>query len=119
MKQNSEGNGGFSQDDKGRLYYNYNWSQLHADLVPPNYFNRNPSHTPTTGLDVGLTLNRSVYPIRPNLAVNRGYVEGSLDEKGRLKEFTSAGGPLVYRGHAFPEDYYGNVFVCEASREFD
>ncbi|HTF17243.1 MAG TPA: hypothetical protein VK658_04170, partial [Chryseolinea sp.] len=31
------GQWGISQDDIGRLYYNYNWSQLHADLVPPNY----------------------------------------------------------------------------------
>ena len=115
VKEETEfrGQWGISQDDKGRLYYNYNWSQLHADLVPPNYFNRNPYHTVTTGLDVGLTLDRSVYPIRPNYAVNRGYVEGSLDETGRLREFTSAGGPLVYRGHAFPDAYYGNVFVCE------
>ena len=115
VKEETEfrGQWGISQDDNGRLYYNYNWSQLHADLVPPNYFNRNPYHTVTTGLDVGLTLNRSVFPIRPNRAVNRGYVEGSLDESGKLLEFTSAGSPLVYRANAFPAEYYGNVFVCE------
>lgn len=43
------GQWGLSHDDEGRLYYNYNWSQLHADLVPPNYLSRNKSHTPTPG----------------------------------------------------------------------
>lgn len=31
------GQWGISHDDEGRLFYNYNWSQLHADLVPANY----------------------------------------------------------------------------------
>ncbi len=106
------GQWGLSHDDKGRLFYNYNWSQLHADLVPPNYLHRNPNHKPTSGLDVGLTVNRSIYPIRPNPAVNRGYVPGSLDDEGKLLEFTSASAPFVYRGTAMP-DMYGNVFVCE------
>src|SRR5690606_22171982 len=58
------GQWGISHDDAGRLYYNYNWSQLHADLVPPNYLTRNKNHTPVSGIDVGLTLEKRVYPIR-------------------------------------------------------
>ncbi len=107
------GQWGISHDDKGRLYYNYNWSQLHADLVPPNALSRNAHHTPTSGIDVGLTTDLRIYPIRPNPAVNRGYIPGSLDENGRLLEFTSASSPLVYRGTALSEEFYGNVFVCE------
>ncbi|MGA0559951.1 DUF7133 domain-containing protein [Larkinella sp. VNQ87] len=107
------GQWGISHDDEGRLYYNYNWSQLHADLVPPNYLSRNKNHTPTTGIDVGLTLDRRVYPIRPTPAVNRGYIPGTLDKGGRLQEFTAACSPLVYRGTALPTEYKGNVFVCE------
>lgn len=107
------GQWGLSHDDKGRLYYNYNWSQLHADLVPPNYFSRNRHHTATTGIDQGLTIDRRVYPIRPNPAVNRGYIPGTLDKKGQLLEFTAACSPLVYRGVALPNEYAGNVFVCE------
>ncbi|MDB5241405.1 MAG: dehydrogenase, partial [Spirosoma sp.] len=107
------GQWGISHDDKGRLYYNYNWSQLHADVVPPNYLSRNKHHTPTTGIDVGLTVDRRIYPIRPNPAVNRGYIPGTLDKEGRLLEFTAACSPLVYRGTALPADYSGNVFVCE------
>jgi len=109
------GQWGICHDDKGRLYYNYNWSQLHADLVPPNYFSRNKNHTPTTGIDHGLTIDRRIYPIRPNPAVNRGYIPGTLDKRGRLLEFTAACSPFYYRGTALPKEYYGNVFVCEPS----
>ncbi len=107
------GQWGISHDDEGRLYYNYNWSQLHGDLVPPNYLSRNKNHTPTTGIDHGLTIDRRVYPIRPTPAVNRGYIPGTLDNEGRLREFTAACSPLVYRGTALPQEYSGNVFVCE------
>ncbi|MFN8356380.1 MAG: dehydrogenase [Spirosomataceae bacterium] len=109
------GQWGMSHDDEGHLFYNYNWSQLHADLVPPNYLNRNKHHIPTSGIDHGLTLDRRVYPIRPNPAVNRGYIPGTLDASGRLQEFTAACSPWVYRGSVFPVDYQGNAFVCEPS----
>ncbi len=107
------GQWGLSHDDAGRLHYNYNWSQLHADLVPPNTLSRNKNHTPTTGIDQGLTLDRRVYPIRPTPAVNRGYIPGTLDPNGKLLEFTAACSPLVYRGAALPTEFRGNVFVCE------
>lgn len=109
------GQWGICHDDEGRLVYNYNWSQLHADLVPPNYLSRNKNHKPTTGIDYGLTVDRRIYPIRPNPAVNRGYIPGTLDKEGRLLEFTAACSPLFYRGTALPLQYYGNVFVCEPS----
>lgn len=109
------GQWGISHDDEGRLHYNYNWSQLHADLIPPNYLSKNKNHTPTSGIDHGLTIDRRVYPIRPNPAVNRGYIPGTLDSTGRLLEFTAACSPLVYRGTVFPKGYQGNVFVCEPS----
>ncbi|ADB39975.1 DUF7133 domain-containing protein [Spirosoma linguale] len=109
----ARGQWGISHDDRGRLHYNYNWSQLHADLVPPNYLSRNKHHTPTTGIDHGLTIDRRVYPIRPNPAVNRGYIPGTLDKDGRLLEFTAACSPLVYRGQTLPASFYNNVFVCE------
>ncbi|MDB5246964.1 MAG: dehydrogenase [Segetibacter sp.] len=109
------GQWGICHDDEGRLIYNYNWSQLHADLVPPNYLSRNKNHKPTTGIDHGLTVDRRVYPIRSNPAVNRGYIPGTLDKQGRLLEFTAACSPLFYRGTALSKEYYGNVFVCEPS----
>ncbi|MBC7946347.1 MAG: c-type cytochrome [Chitinophagaceae bacterium] len=109
------GQWGLSHDDEGRLYYNYNWSQLHADLVPPNYLGRNKNHTPTSGIDHGLTIDRRVYPVRSNPAVNRGYIPGTLDDAGRLIEFTAACSPFYYRATTLPNEYYGNVFVCEPS----
>src|SRR5690349_12236926 len=109
------GQWGISHDDAGRLFYNYNWSQLHADLVPPSSLSRNPHHKPTTGIDHGLTLDRRVYPIRSNPAVNRGYIPGTLDDQGRLREFTAACSPYVYRAHNLPNEYYGNAFVAEPS----
>jgi len=107
------GQWGMAHDDAGRLFYNYNWSQLHADLVPPNTLGRNENHQPSSGIDHGLTLERKIFPIRSNTAVNRGYVPGTLDENGRLLEFASACGPLIYRGDVLPADYKGNAFVCE------
>lgn len=107
------GQWGITQDDKGRLIYNYNWSQLHGDLVPANYLSRNKNHKPSTGIDHGYTIDRRVYPIRSNLAVNRGYIPGTLDSANRLLEFTSACSPVIYRSHLFSKEYYGNVFVME------
>lgn len=109
------GQWGLSHDDEGRLFYNYNWSQLHADLVPPNTLSRNPNHTPTTGIDHGVTTDRRIYPIRSNPAVNRGYVPGTLNKDSMLLEFTAACSPFYFRGTALPKAYYGNAFVCEPS----
>lgn len=106
------GQWGISHDDAGRLFYNYNWSQLHTDLVPPNMLGRNPHHTPTSGLNVGIAQSRRVFPIRATPAANRGYIPGALDDQGRLLEFTSAGAPFIYRGTALP-GHRGNAFVCE------
>ncbi len=115
LKEETEfrGQWGITQDNYGRLVYNYNWSQMHGDQVPPNYFGRNPNHEPTTGLDFGLTNERRVYPSRPTPAVNRGYIPGVLDAKGSLMEFTSACSPFVYRGGHLGKDFEENVLVCE------
>lgn len=109
----ARGQWGMSHDDQGRLIYNYNWSQLHGDLVPANYLSRNKNHVSSTGIDHGLTIDRRIFPIRPNPAVNRGYIPGTLNEEGKLLEFTSACSPLVFRSTLFPKEYYGNAFVCE------
>lgn len=106
------GQWGICQDDQGRLFYNYNHSQLHSDLVPPNALTRNPNHQPSTGLSIGVTDSNRVYPIRPTPAVNRGYIPGVLDDKDRIKQFTSACAPFIYRGNLFPA-FRENAFVCE------
>ena len=106
------GQWGLSQDDYGRLYYNYNFSQLHTDLAPPNYLTRNPHHTPTSGLNVSLSASQQVFPQRPTPAVNRGYIPGALDASGRIQEFTAAAAPFIYRGDLM-EGLRGDAFVCE------
>ncbi len=113
-KTETRGQWGICQDNFGRLFYNYNHSQLHADVVPPNALTRNPNHQPTTGLSVGVTTTNQVFPIRPNLATNRGYIPGALDESGSIKQFTSACAPLIYREALFP-NFAGNAFVCETA----
>ena len=106
------GQWGICQDNWGRLFYNYNHSQLHADFVPPNTLTRNPNHEPSTGLGAGVALSNEVFPIRPTRAANRGYIPGALDEEGRIKQFTSACAPMIYRGALF-SGFAGNSFVCE------
>lgn len=116
LKEETEfrGQWGIDKDDFGRLYYNYNWSQLHADLVQPNQLNRNPHFESTTGIDHGLTIDRRVFPARPNPAINRGYIPGTLDEDGKLLEFTSACSPFVQRNSdVFSDKLYNSVMVCE------
>ncbi|MEM1444360.1 MAG: dehydrogenase, partial [Verrucomicrobiota bacterium] len=105
------GQWGISQDDYGRLYYNYNHSQLHSDQVPPNTLTRNENHDPSTGLSVGVTNTNEVFPIRPNTATNRGYIPGALDENGSIKQFTSACAPFIYREALLPA-FSGNAFVA-------
>jgi hypothetical protein len=115
VKQKTEfrGQWGICHDNLGRLYYNYNWSQLHADLVPPNYLSANPHHQPTSGIDYSVAQDRRIFPVRENPAINRGYIEGTLDQQGRLIEFTSACAPYIYRGDLFNKEIVGNAFVCE------
>ncbi len=115
VKEKTEfrGQWGISKDNYGRLYYNYNWDQLRADLIPPNYLNRNPQHLATDGINVQISTNQTIHPIRMNTGVNRAYRPNILDERGRLREFTSACSPIVYRGNQFPKEFIGDVFVLE------
>ncbi len=107
------GQWGLSQDDFGRLFYNVNDNQLRGDIAPPNYLMRNPRHVSASGINVAVSTNQFVFPIRMSTGVNRGYRPGILDAQGRLREFTAACAPTVYRGGQFPAEFDGNVFVCE------
>ncbi len=101
IKEKTEfrGQWGITQDDFGRLYYNVNNSQLHADLFPPNYSLRNTNFIPIHALNQRIATNQAIFTLRPNTGVNRGYRPGVLNDRGHLKEFTSACAPLVYRGN--------------------
>jgi mono/diheme cytochrome c family protein/glucose/arabinose dehydrogenase len=109
---NFRGQWGLSQDDFGHLFHNSNSDQMRADVIPSSYLNRNPNLGRTTGLNWKVAKEQLVWPIRVNPGINRGYRPEMLREF-KLKEFTAACAPWIYRADLFPADSYGNAFVCE------
>lgn len=113
------GQWGIAQDDGGRLYYNYNSSPLHADLVPGPYpatiedTVRPPRANGETPLLVNVSIadDFSLFPAHLTPLVTLG--ASDLREEGTLKKYSAACGPLIYRGDLFPAAYRGNAFVCE------
>jgi len=113
------GQWGITQDDAGRLYYNYNASPLHTDVIPGEYVVR------AGGVDLSKPRNlmgkaavnrsiaedKSLYPSRVTPLVTLG--ASDLRPDGTLKQFSSACAPLVFRGDGLPEAFRGNVFVCD------
>src|SRR5439155_17046638 len=96
----------------GRLFYNGNSDYLRGDVIPSRYTSRN-AHFPGFGSNMQLDADQSCYPAIAS-AVNRGYRQNYL-VNGRLKNFTAACSPMIYRGGIFPEEFDGNAFVCEPS----
>lgn len=109
------GQWGISQDNYGRLYYNGNSTNLEGDYFSPGLGATNKNQRGVAGFDERIVPNNRVYPIRPTPGVNRGYMDGILDDSLRLRNFTAACGPLIYRGDLFGPDYAGNAFVAEPS----
>jgi len=103
---------GISQDNFGRLYYNYNEIQIAGDYVLPNTFISNPYMKPKEAINKMLTDDQHVYPLHPT-TVNRGYAKGILNKDSLLVNVTAACGPIIYRGDQFPDSYIQNAFVCE------
>ena len=107
------GQWGLAQDDDGHLFYNSNQDPLRVDILPAHYLARNPDYESGGGLNVRVYADQLVWPARVNPGVNRGYRDGILRENGRLKEFTAACAPHIYRGGAFGAEFEGNAFICE------
>ncbi|MEZ4933684.1 MAG: c-type cytochrome [Saprospiraceae bacterium] len=105
------GQWGLTHDNQGRLFYNSNSDPLIGDYVMPNVLIQNPFQKIKYGLQQRIADDFRVFPYQAT-AVNRGYEEGVLDENDKLTTFTSACGPLIYLGGQFPDQYYGNAFVC-------
>ncbi len=114
-KVSGKGQWGIAQDDLGRFYYNNNSEILRADCVPSHYFSRNPAIKSNTGINILAVKDQSTWPVRPTPGVNRGYRSGQLRDDSTLATVTAACGPGVYRAEQFPEEFRGNVFVCEPS----
>jgi mono/diheme cytochrome c family protein len=104
---------GLSRDDFGRLFYTSNSDQLRGDLVPSHYFSGKAARQKFPGIGIQIAKDQSVWPIRVNPGVNRGYQPETLRDDGTLAKFTAACGPCIYRGGSFPAEFQGNAFVCE------
>jgi mono/diheme cytochrome c family protein/glucose/arabinose dehydrogenase len=106
---------GLCQDDQGRLYFNYNSDLLRCDLLPTEAFSRNPLLRNATSVNARVVTDQTVWPSHPTPGVNRGYDDKTLREDGTLTTATATCGALIYRGDAFPAEYYGNAFIPEPS----
>ncbi len=109
----SRGQWGLSQDDWGRLFHNSNSDLLRCDLLPPQYYDRNPNLTVRTAVNHQAMKDQTTWPSHPTPGVNRGYAEDQLRPDGTLKTVTATCGASVYRGELFPNEFRGNVFIPE------
>lgn len=105
------GQWGIAQDDRGRLYYNYNEDWLRCDLVPRAYARRDGAAAMLPGMNHRLAPDPRPFPAQPTPGVNRGSRDGMLKD-GMLQRHTAACAPLVYRGDAV-DGCDGDAFVCE------
>ena len=109
------GQWGITQDDYGRLFYNTNSENLLGDYFSPGLGAENTNQKSVAGFVTKVVDDNRVYPVRPTPGVNRGYMEGVLDDSLRLVNFTAACGPVIYQGNTFGDAYKGNAFVAEPS----
>lgn len=105
-----------SQDDAGRVYRNVNDAPLFIDYTPARYFLRNPNAARTRGLYESLIdqLDATIYPVRQNRGVNRGYRDPFFRPDGSSIVIQGAGSPTVYRGDKYPTDVRGSVFITDS-----
>ena len=107
----NRGQWGITQDDVGRLYFNYNSDQLRGDMIPTEYLSRNPNYKPNGG-NWRVETDQTTWSSRPNPGINRGYEPGNL-RNGRLATVTATCGPTIFRGTVLGDDAYGNAFIPE------
>jgi putative membrane-bound dehydrogenase-like protein len=105
-----------SQDDAGRVYRNVNDAPLFVDYTPARYFLRNPNAARTRGLYESLIdqMAATVYPLRQNRGVNRGYRDPFFRADGSSIVIQGAGSPTVYRGDKYPPGVRGSVFISDS-----
>ncbi|MGV3663431.1 MAG: DUF7133 domain-containing protein, partial [Prosthecobacter sp.] len=81
------------------------------DMWPSHYRLRNPLHAKAGGR-ISPPVNQAVWPIRVTPGTNRAYIPENMDGH-KLKNFTAACSPWIYRGDLFPAEALGNAFACE------
>jgi mono/diheme cytochrome c family protein/glucose/arabinose dehydrogenase len=112
----SRGQWQVSQDDAGRIYRNVNDSPLFVDYTPSRYFLRNPNSARTRGLYELLIeqADATVYPVRNNRGVNRGYRDPFFRADETSVVIQGAGTPTIYRGDVYPKELQGNAFITDS-----
>ena len=105
------GQWGLTFDQRGRFYYNNNSLPLATDLVMPNTLDNNIYQEVMHNQNLSIATNKRIYPLQAT-SVNRGYIDGVLDDAGRVKEFTSACAPLIFTGDKLGPQGVDNAFVC-------
>ena len=105
-----------SQDDAGRIFRNVNDSPLFVDYTTSRYFLRNPNGARTRGLYELLIeqTDATVYPVRDNRGVNRGYRDPFFRSDESSIVIQGASGPTIYRGDAYPKELHGNAFIPDS-----
>ncbi len=105
-----------SQDDAGRIYRNVNDSPLFVDYTPSRYYLRNPNGARTRGLYELLIeqTDATVFPVRDNRGVNRGYRDPFFRADESSIVIQGASGPMIYRGDAYPKELHGNAFIPDS-----
>jgi mono/diheme cytochrome c family protein len=111
----SRGQWGMTQDDYGRIFYNFNSDFLRANFVPEHYYKRNPNFPCTAGVGAQVMKDQTIWPSAPTPGVNRGYEKGALRADGTMAKCTATCGAAIYRGGLFPEEFAGNAFIPEPS----
>jgi len=104
------GQWGITKNNQGHLFYNDNSNPLYGDYLMPGQITRNPYQHTKAGESQLICKDRRLFPLQAT-AVNRGYLDGMLDKDDKLLNFTSACGPVIYRGGAW-DDVYNAAFVC-------
>ncbi len=115
---------GITFDDAGNKFTCSNSRHIIADMYDEAAALRNPYYTPPAP-DVNIAVDgpaAEIYRISPDepWRVIRtqwrvaGLVSGPVEGGGRPSGyFSGAGGIMIYRGDAFPPEYYGNAFVTD------
>jgi putative membrane-bound dehydrogenase-like protein len=118
------GQHGLAMDDQGRKFLCSNVYPLQQVLYDDRYAARNPFFAPPgPARDINaedpLAPLKRISPLEP-WRVTRSLLAADSDRKDGEEAraggvFTSASGITMYRGDAFPKEFYGNLFVGEVA----
>lgn len=111
-KTEERGQWGIAQDNYGRLFTNTNSNLISAEEIAPGLRVRNPHYAFRTSTNSTIK-NQQLWPSRITPGVNRGYMDGTLDENGYLQKPTAVSGMVVYRGDQFPAEFQNHLFIPE------